>query len=124
MITILKLFTALRWNDSVPAVSTAKGLSFEGSGTKDLSNAPRDFVRLNRAAVDAGLTTSRQQDDFRALNDFRRQPKSRNTRADAFALRGPSVDAVYGRPVRLQHSPNWCFMQQLFSNYICIVRPE
>lgn len=90
----------MRWNDSVPAVTATKGLSFAGRGTKDLSNAPRDFMRLNRASVDVGLTTSRQQSDFRATNDFRCQPKSRNTRANGFTQRRPPADMVYGRPTR------------------------
>ena len=34
----------------------------------------RDFISLNKAAVESGLTTAREQSHFRATHDIRRKP--------------------------------------------------
>lgn len=94
---------SLRWNTGPTSGSGAvKSLSFHDSDKGRATN-PRDFIRLNRAAIDAGLVTSREQSDYRAKNDMRQIPKNKNAGGKG-SIRdrgvGPRGDVVYGRPVR------------------------
>lgn len=88
---------ALRWTDAPVTSPGSKQLSFNDAGKAELANYPRDFVRLNREAVDRGLFTSRQQSDFRANNDLRLIPRPRSRRNTASV---PPPDMVFGYPAR------------------------
>lgn len=62
----------------------------------------KDFVALNRASVQSGLTTAQEQQHYRATHDIRRKPRKREERGK---LNLPD-DMVFGISTRYAiHSP-------------------
>lgn len=57
---------------------------------------PRDFIRLNKAAVKSGLTTAQEQFQYRAIHDFRQKPKSSGKRR----TKSVPPDIVFGISTR------------------------
>ena len=61
--------------------------------------AERDFIALNRASVQCGLTTAQEQAQFRATHDIRRRDDA--DRSTAATPKFPS-DMVFGISTRLE----------------------
>lgn len=63
---------------------TAAALKFSPLNARIKSASPesleKDFVRMNRAALKAGVISQTGQKQFRALNDFRLSPPSRDVK--------------------------------------------
>lgn len=63
---------AFTWTDSPVAANASGGSTALLSRPKQL---PKDFVSLNREAARSGYATMRENKDFRAMHDYRRQPE-------------------------------------------------
>lgn len=60
--------------------------------------AERDFIALNKAAVNNGLTTAQEQVQYRATHDIRRKDNTgRTSRKDILKF---SDDMTFGIPTR------------------------
>ncbi|PAA68193.1 hypothetical protein BOX15_Mlig006478g1 [Macrostomum lignano] len=58
---------------------------------------PKDFVSLNRDAARSGYATMRENRDFRAMHDYRKQPeRDRRASGTGAATSRPPVDAAHG----------------------------
>lgn len=67
-------------------------------GNQDAPKTERDFMGLNRAAVQAGLTTASEHYQFRGTHDVRRKLQSEEGRAKMVRRLPPSM--VYGISTR------------------------
>ena len=79
------------WNSNLPFPSK-KGVS------SDQPKTERDFMSLNRAAVQAGLTSAPENYQFRATHDVRRNVKSEEGRSKLPRRLPPSM--VFGISTR------------------------
>ena len=78
---------ALAWRSAPPAQLYLK-----------VKKAPRDFVGLNKAAVQAGLTTAQEHFQYRATHDMRRKD-SGNEKTSLKVKRIPPT-MVFGIPTK------------------------
>ena len=92
---------------------TAAALKFSPLHARIKSASPesleKDFVRLNRAALKAGVISPAGQKQFRALNDFRLTPPSRDVKPRSSI----PEDMTFGKPVC--KSQSWIFSKQIQS---------
>lgn len=74
---------ALSWAGAGSSSAQA-GLNFpsQGGGGGDGGMPGRDFMALNRAAVQSGLVTAREQYQFRGTHDIRRKPAAPADKGD------------------------------------------
>lgn len=81
-------------------VSSNKGTYFHKKSAGKEIRPDRDFVAMNRSAVEHGLTTSREQSDFRATHDIRRkvQTESANGKNKQHRIPASMVFGVATRP--------------------------
>ena len=86
------LSSALSWGSKLPFPSKKSGASQEDPKTE------RDFMTLNRAAVQAGLITAPENYQFRATHDVRRKVKSEEGRSKLPRRLAPTM--VYGISTR------------------------
>ena len=90
---------------------TAAALKFSPLHARIKSASPesleKDFVRLNRAALKAGVISPAGQKQFRALNDFRLTPPSRDVKPRSSI----PEDMTFGKPVC--KSQSWIFSKQI-----------
>jgi len=79
---------------------TAAALKFSPLNARIKSASPesleKDFVRLNRAALKAGVISPAGQKQFRALNDFRLTPPSRDVKPNRISI---PENMTFGKPV-------------------------
>ena len=79
---------------------TAAALKFSPLNARIKSASPesleKDFVRLNRAALKAGVISPAGQKQFRALNDFRLTPPSRDVKTNRITI---PENMTFGKPV-------------------------
>ena len=74
-----------------------------GVGPK--KEAERDFVALNKASVECGLTTAHEQMQFRATHDIRRRDEERR-RSSTVGAKFPE-DMVFGISTRSHRTHLW-----------------
>ena len=65
----------MNWYNFIPALSSwnAHRPTFSATSKK---MAERDFLALNKAAVQSGLTTAQEQQQYRATHDIRKKDDS------------------------------------------------
>ena len=69
------------------------------TGGAPKKEAERDFIALNRAAVECGLTTAQEQAQFRATHDIRRRDEEEENKTSSAKTKFPT-DMVFGISTR------------------------
>ena len=80
------------------------------SGTIQKEKAlERDFISLNKAAVESGLTTASEQSRFRATHDIRRKPADSARAKSEKSIQFPP-DMTFGISTRYVHMWEPCLV--------------